>query len=355
MAKPILFIDRDGTLITEPDDLQIDRFDKLQLEPGVIPALLALQGAGYTLVLVSNQDGLGTDSYPQETFDGPHQLLMQIFASQGIGFAEQLICPHFEEDNCSCRKPKLGLVRDYLTGGRIDFTRSAVIGDRQSDLQLAEAMGVRGLRYHPSELSWPAIARLLTTSPRTAEVHRQTRETTIRVSIDLDAPPAAHIDTGIGFFDHMLEQIAIHGGFGLTLQCDGDLEVDDHHSVEDCALALGDALKQALGNKKGIGRYGFVLPMDECRAEALLDLSGRPFCQVEADFSCERVGTMATQMVPHFFRSLSDAAGITLQLSVSPGNAHHQVEGLFKAFARALRQAIAKTAGNELPSSKGAL
>jgi imidazoleglycerol-phosphate dehydratase/histidinol-phosphatase len=356
MSQPkrrILFVDRDGTLIIEPEDFQIDSLAKLELLDGVIPALRSLLKAGYELVLVSNQDGLGTDSYPVEDFQVPHDKMLQLFASQGITFSAEHIDRHFEEDGSADRKPGIGMVLDYLKSGELDLQDSWVIGDRETDLQLADNMGIGGLRCGPEGMSWAEIAHQLVNRPRRARVRRKTNETDIDVAVDLDSS-GTEISTGIGFFDHMLDQLASHGGFALTLRCKGDLEIDEHHTVEDCALALGKALNDALGDRRGIGRYGFVLPMDESRASVTIDLSGRPAFVFEAQFPRDQVGQMSTEMVRHFFASLSQALAAALHLSVSGENTHHMVEALFKGAGRALRPALQRQ-GTELPSTKGML
>lgn len=356
--QPILFVDRDGTLIKEPADHQIDRLDKLAFVEGVIPALLRLRDAGWQFVIVTNQDGLGTESFPQADFDQPQQAMMTLFESQGIRFREVLIDRSTAADPAPTRKPGIGLVLPYIKDRNIDWLRSAMVGDRDTDLQFADNLGIRGFKLGSAEFGegtdWAAIAHALVSAPRTAQVQRDTAETRIHVSIDLDRAAEPEVATGLGFLDHMLAQLGKHGGFSLRLRCDGDLHVDEHHVVEDCALALGQALRDALGDKRGAARYGFVLPMDEALASAAVDLSGRPYFVFEGGFTRDRVGDLPTELVPHFFRSLCESARITLNLKVEGDNDHHKIEACFKAVARALRQAIRRD-GFDLPSTKGVL
>jgi len=357
MPEKVLFIDRDGTLIQEPEDYQVDALDKVRLVVDVIPSLLELANHGYRFVMVTNQDGLGTDSLPQEDFDPPHALMMSLFASQGITFDEVFICPHLPADNCECRKPRTGLLTKYLAANDIDLAASAVIGDRQTDMELAERIGITGILVNCDDEAahtWPGIVERLCYSDRVASVERNTNETQISTTVNLDTGGDVSISTGIGFYDHMLEQIAKHGNFSLTLHCKGDLEVDEHHTVEDTAIALGTALRSALGNKFGIGRYGFLLPMDESAASVALDLSGRAVFVFSGEFARDRVGEFPTEMVEHFFRSLADSLGAALHIEVRGENTHHMIEACFKAAGRTLRQAIDRS-GTDLPSTKGAL
>jgi len=352
---PVLFIDHDGTLVEEPPDQQLDSLEKVRFMPGVFAALSELSAAGFRLVIVSNQDGLGTAAHPTAAFEQAHEFVLQVFGSQGVHFEKVFICPHRADEGCDCRKPRTGLLREFLRDGEVDLTRSAVIGDRDTDLELARNIGVRGLKLRrkgSSQETWSAVVHELIA--RRARIVRATKETRITVAVDLDASGPVSVATGIGFFDHMLEQLAKHGGFALSLECAGDLNIDEHHTVEDCALAIGEALRKALGAKLGINRYGFLLPMDEARVQVAIDLSGRAYSVFEGHFGREEVGGLPTELVPHFFRSLSDSLGAALHLNVSGDNSHHMIEACFKGTGRALRQAFRRE-GTELPSTKGVL
>jgi imidazoleglycerol-phosphate dehydratase/histidinol-phosphatase len=350
-GRRILFLDRDGTLNEEPPDEQVDSLEKIRLVPGVIPALLELKRAGFAFVMVTNQDGLGTASLPNEKFAPAHRFIVALLASQGIEFEAVFICPHFKRENCGCRKPDIGMVRDYVAANPLDKARCFMVGDRDTDLEFT------GLRVRsdgtPAE-TWPEIARRILGVARRAHVERTTKETVVVVDIDLSREGPIQIATGLGFFDHMLEQIAKHGGFALDLTCKGDLHIDEHHTIEDCALALGGALKQALGDKRGIGRFGFLLAMDEAEAQVALDISGRPYFVWEGRFNRERVGELPTELVPHFFRSLAESLGAALHVTVRGENTHHMIESCFKGVGRSLRQAI-RLEGSDLPSTKGVL
>ncbi len=352
--RKILFIDRDGCLIEEPPDQQIDAIEKLKFLPQVIPALKRIVDAGYELVLVSNQDGLGTESFPEDTFWPAHNLMLDVLRSQGITFASERIDRHFAHQPSDTRKPKVGMMLDYLADPGWDRKCSAMVGDRLTDLEFAKNMGVTGIRCGTEGLPWPEIAHRLLNAPRVAVIERNTKETRVRVEIDLDREALPEVQTGLGFFDHMLEQIGRHGGFKLALSCKGDLHIDEHHTVEDSALALGQALKSALGDKRGIERYAFTLPMDETLASAALDLSGRPYFVFDGTFPRERVGELPTELVPHFFRSLCETLGANLHLTVRGDNAHHMVEACFKVLARTLRVATRRS-GDAVPSTKGVL
>ncbi len=357
MARKFIFLDRDGTLIEEPDDQQVDSLNKVKFMPGVIPALLRLKSAGFEFVIISNQDGLGKKEFPLESFQLVQDFIKTAFSSQGIDFTKEFFCPHTTEDNCNCRKPNPGLVSEFFKKVDVDHEKSVVVGDRDSDMRLAENLGIRGLRIRltgETHETWPEITRLLLDKPRQAKIERKTRETNISIQVDLDSAQEPRIDTGIKFFDHMLEQLGKHGAFGLDIRCQGDLEVDEHHTVEDVALTIGEALKKALGDKKNIERYGFLLPMDEAEARVSIDLSARPYLVFDGEFTRERVGELPTELVPHFFRSLADSLGAAIHIQVIGENNHHMVESCFKGVARALREAFRRT-GSGLPSTKGQL
>jgi imidazoleglycerol-phosphate dehydratase/histidinol-phosphatase len=355
MSAPVLFIDRDGTLIEEPADQQIDSLEKVRFMPGVFAALAELRRRGFRLAMVTNQDGLGSHSFPRHAFEIPQRFVLEAFKSQGIEFEAIFVCPHLPKDGCECRKPKIGLVKDYVRDAGITLEASAMIGDRETDLEFARNLGIRGLlvrRHGSTSQTWPEVVRALTA--RQARIERRTKETQIEVYVGLDDTVPIKVNTGIGFFDHMLEQLAKHGGFALELNCQGDLHIDEHHTVEDCALALGEALRKALGTKVGIARYGFLLPMDEAEAKVAVDLSGRALAQFEGRFGREQVGGLPTELVPHFFHSLAESLGAAVHVSVTGDNTHHMIEACFKGVGRALRQAFRRES-DELPTTKGLL
>ena len=357
--KKILFIDRDGTIIREPEDEQIDSFEKLQFVPRAISCLAFLrQHTDYRFVMVSNQDGLGTPSFPEEKFWPVHNLILETLKGEGVEFDDILIDPHFPHDNAPTRKPGTGLVEKYMNSADYDIAHSYVIGDRESDRLFAKNIGCGFLHIDPDKTasSWEHATAIAYGGERTAEVRRTTKETDIYIKVDLDGNGHCDIATGLGFFDHMLEQIGKHGMMDLTIHTHGDLHVDEHHTIEDTALALGECLLRALGDKRGIERYGYSLPMDDCLCSVCLDFGGRPWLVWDAQFHRERIGEMPTEMFLHFFKSLSDAARMNLNIKAEGDNEHHKIEGIFKALARALKMAVRRDVYHyELPSTKGTL
>lgn len=355
--KRILFIDRDGTIIEEPEDEQIDSFAKLKFTSGVFRNLSLIRSKlDFEFVMVSNQDGLGTSSFPEETFWPVHNFILQTLESEGITFDNILIDRHFPEDNAPTRKPGTAMVEDYMANPEYDIANSYVIGDRESDRLFAKNIGCKALILGQDGLTWDKIAELLFAGERTAEVKRTTKETDIYVRVNLDGKGLCDISTGLGFFDHMLEQIGKHGMMDLTVRTKGDLYVDEHHTIEDTALALGECLLKALGDKRGIERYGYCLPMDDCLCSVALDFGGRPWLVWDAEFKREKIGEMPTEMFFHFFKSLSDSARMNLNIKAEGTNEHHKIEGIFKALARSLRMAAKRDIYHyELPSTKGTL
>ena len=353
--KQVLFIDRDGTILVEPEDEQIDSFEKFQFVPGVIRNLHFIRThLDFEFVMVSNQDGLGTDSYPEDTFWPTHNLMLQTLKGEGVEFDDILIDRSFPEDNLPTRKPGTGMLTKYMQGN-YDLENSYVIGDRETDAKLAENLGCKSLILS-DELDWNRISEILFAGERTASVRRTTKETDIDISLCLDGTGKSDISTGLGFFDHMLEQIAKHGSIDLKIHVKGDLNVDEHHTIEDTGIALGECIGKALGDKRGIERYGYTLPMDDCLCSVALDFGGRPWLVWNAEFHRERVGDMPTEMFLHFFKSFSDAARMNLNIKAEGENEHHKIEGIFKALARSLKMAVKRDIYKyQLPSSKGML
>jgi len=376
--KPILFIDRDGTLIREPEDEQIDSFEKLEFYPKVFQYLSRIaQELHFELVMVTNQDGLGTPAYPEDSFWPVHNFVVNTFEQEEIFFKEQVIDRTFAKDNAPTRKPNTGLLTHYMNG-EYDLENSYVIGDRLTDIELAKNLGAKGIYINDKtflgtdevtvshdELApyialetndWKAIYEYLKTTERVGQLERNTNETKIKIILNLDGTGRSQITTGIAFFDHMLDQIARHGQMDLAIRVDGDLEVDEHHTIEDTAIALGEVFAETLGNKLGIERYGFCLPMDDSLAQVAVDFGGRNWLVWEAEFKREMIGKMPTEMFYHFFKSFSDGAKCNLNIKVAGDNEHHKIEAIFKAFAKALKMAVKRDVEKMiLPSTKGVL
>lgn len=353
MKNKILFIDRDGTLIDEPiDTFQVDSISKLFFKKNVISSLRTLVKFDYKLIMVTNQDGLGSKRFSWEDFNKVHDFMINIFRSEGVLFDDVLICPHYLEENCQCRKPKIKMVEPWLN--KIDWNHSYVIGDRDTDIELAKNIKISGIKYKENSFNWTDILNKIIKNNRYSEIIRKTNETQVHVQVWLDSEDRSQIKTGLNFFDHMLEQLAVHSGISMNIFVKGDLHIDDHHTVEDTGIVLGKALSKALGNKKGLSRFGFYLPMDESKSNCIMDISNRPYLKFKANFNYKMVGDLNTSMIEHFFYSLCYSMKITLHLYAEGSNDHHCVESLFKAFGRALRQAI-KIEGDTLPTSKGIL
>jgi imidazoleglycerol-phosphate dehydratase/histidinol-phosphatase len=345
----VVFLDRDGTIIVEPPDEQIDTLEKLEMIPGAIQGLRLLRSRGFALVMVTNQDNLGSAAYPQKFYDLVQNKLMSLLNGEGVQFTGVFVCPHSSKDACGCRKPKTGLVNEFIRINNVDLARSYVFGDRETDVQLAQNIGCKSVRL-TTDTSTKA-------DYKTATVQRTTSETNISVEVNLDGTGSHEISSGIGFFDHMLSLLSKHSGIDMNIRVKGDLQVDEHHSVEDTGLALGEAIRQALGDKRGIERYGCLLPMDESLAQVALDLGGRPFCSFNASFEREKIGEFPTELVEDFFRAFADSLRANLHLTVNGRNDHHKIEAIFKSVARTLRQAVTKCEPNVdvLPSTKGVL
>ena len=361
--KKVLFIDRDGTIIKEPEDEQIDSFEKMTFLPGAISCLSKIaRETDFEFVMVTNQDGLGTDSYPENTFWPVQNKILEILKGERVTFSEIFIDRTTPSQNSPTRKPGTKMLEKYLAGG-IDLNSSYVIGDRLTDVQLAKNLGCKAIlisdeKNAEAELTttdWNDIYSFLTKKPRTAEVSRKTSETDIRIELNLDGTGKSVIDTGLGFFDHMLEQIARHGNMDLIIKVNGDLQIDEHHTVEDVAIALGEAVLKALGGKKGIERYSFVLPMDDCLAQVALDFGGRSWLVWEVNFTREKIGEFPTEMFFHFFKSFTDNAKCNLNIKADGQNEHHKIEAIFKAFAKAMKLAVKQTDNFNLPTTKGSL